>query len=153
MILNIKTAVHAQIPQMAEVCASCMSHDTEVSAKYDENYFATSLKDSLLVSTITCDRIVRGVCVCDGSPIPDSCEITVLYVSAGYQSHGFGKKLLSHSLREMRARHYKTVFLWLDERNTRASSFFKKIGFEADGKKRIGDGSCLFYEIRYRIDI
>lgn len=66
---------------------------------------------------------------------------------------GFGRKLLSHCLREMRKARYKSAYIWLEEGNDRAASFFKKIGFEFDGRRRLIVGSDDYYEKRYHIDI
>ncbi len=92
------------------------------------------------------------MCLCDSTPIPDGCEIGLIYIADGFRSIGFGRKLLSYSLREMRAQKRKTAFLWPDEYYTDAARFFKRIGFIKDGKRRLvaaGEG----FEERYRIDI
>ncbi len=92
--------------------------------------------------------------MCEALPIPDSCEISAIYITEGYRGNGFGRKLLSHSLREMRAKRCKTAFVWLDKNNIRAERFFKRIGFLPDGRMRHvygKDGEVT--EIRYQIDI
>lgn len=130
---------------------SCIS-DNE-GAQYDDERISALIKDSLFAATVVCDKTVRGFCVLESTPIPDGCEITALYIADGYRGIGLGRKLLSFALREMRARRVKAAFLWLDENNTRAADFFKKIGFEADGKLRHSIGGKDGYERRYRIDI
>lgn len=154
MILNIKSAVRAQAKEIDKVIASCLAPECEKIKSYGENYAENCIDSSLLTATVTCDKTVRGVCVCESSPVPDGCEITALYIEDGYQGKGLGRKLLSHCLREMRALRMKTVFLWVDERSTRAADFFKAIGFRHDGKRRRMLGIDEDYsELRYRIDI
>ena len=147
MILNIKPATKTQIKEINELMNRC--HD----AFYDEDSILELMRGSLLAATVVCDKTVRGFCVCESTPIPDGCEITALYIDDEYRGIGLGRKLLSFALREMRARHIRAAFLWVDEKNTRAASFFERIGFEADGKQRHNIGADDVYEKRYRIDI
>lgn len=118
-----------------------------------EERISNLVRDSLLSATVVCDKNVRGFCVCETTPIPDGCEITALYIDEGYRGIGLGRKLLSFVLREMRAKNKKTAFLWLDSQNVRAADFFKKIGFECDGKQRHSISAKDGCEMRYRIDI
>lgn len=149
MILNIKAAVRSQIPEMLEAMRSSCG-----SGVFTEEYLEGCIDSALLTAVITWDGTVRGVCVCCASPIPDGCEITALYIAEGFKGRGLGRKLLSHALREMRAQRYRKAFLWIDEGNVPAVGFFKKFGFEPDGKRRQSapeaEGSC---EQRLRIDI
>ena len=71
----------------------------------------------------------------------------------GFRSTGLGRKLLSYALREARGMRYKAVFLWVRDNNKRAEKFFRRIGFEPDGKRRLIDPDTDTYELRYRIDI
>ena len=154
MVINIKTAARTHADGIDEVISSCLVADSVKLNSYGEDFAKKCIDDSLFAATLFCDKVVRGICVCDSSPVPDGCEITALYISDGYQSKGLGRKLLSHCLREMRAQRFKTVFLWLDDRNERAARFFAKIGFRADGKqRRMISASEDYAEQRYRIDI
>ena len=154
MILNIKTAVRSQVAEIEDVLASCLAADSEKMKTYGNNFASECITESLFAATITCDKVVRGICVCESTPVPDGSEIIALYISDGFQCKGFGRKLLSHCLREMRSRRIKVVFLWLDERNLRAAKFFRKIGFVPDGKQRRMLGIDENYnEVRYHIDI
>lgn len=149
MILNIKAAVRSQIPEITAVFSS-YSDEAVPTEFYDGKYLESCIRESLLTAVITCDKTVRGVCVCRPSQIPDGCEIAALYITEGFQRKGFGRKLLSHTLREMRAKHYKTAFLWIDENSADAIRFFRKFGFSPDGKRR---RTGELYEQRLRIDI
>ncbi len=147
MILNIKPASRTQAKEISELMNSCLNSD------YDEESILNTIRESLLSATVVCDKTVRGFCVCESTPIPDGCEITALYIDEDYRSMGFGRKLLSFVLREMRAKHVRVAFIWVDDNNTRAASFFERIGFEADGKQRLSIGVKDGYEKRYRIEI
>lgn len=152
MILNIKPAVPKQMGEIIAAYASSMGVFAEECADMAE-FFAKSIKNSLLTAVITCDRVVRGVVVCEKSPIPEGCEISAVNIAEGFQRKGFGRKLLFFALREMRAKGCKSAFLWVKEGSAPAERFVRKIGFVPDGKRRASgehNGSC---ELRYRIDI
>ena len=70
MILNIKPAVPPQIGEIIAAYASSVGVFAEECADMAE-FFAKSIKNSLLTAVITCDRVVRGVVVCEKSPIPE----------------------------------------------------------------------------------
>ncbi len=147
MILNIKPASKTQVTEIADLMKKCAD------SSYSEDHVIQLLHSSLLAATVVCDKVVRGFCACETSPIPDGCEITALYIEDGYRNIGLGRKLLSYVLRDMRSKHIRAAFLWLDEKNTRAADFFCRIGFEADGRQRHIIGVSEGYEKRYRIDI
>lgn len=152
MILNIKPAVPSQIGEIIAAYASSSGVSAEECAEAAK-YFAEKIESALLTAVITCDRVVRGVVVCESSPIPEGCEIISVNIAEEYKGKGFGRKLLFFALREMRAVGRKSAFLWVKEGSTAAERFVKKIGFVPDGKRRASaaqDGSC---ELRYRIDI
>lgn len=114
-------------------------------------FYEECIKSALLTAVITCDRVVRGVCVCEKLPIPEGCEVCGIYIAEGYKSRGLGRKLLFFALREMRAAGFKTAFLWAEEGDADAEGFVKKIGFMHDGKCR--RNAMGKFERRYRIDI
>ena len=116
-------------------------------------YFHESMRYALLTAVVTCDRTIRGVCVCKTSLIPDACEVEVICIADGYRREGLGRKLLSHALRSMRTLKLKSAFIWVDERNTEAVGFFTRFGFLPDGKRRISHIDRKGEEIRFRIDI
>lgn len=152
MILNIKPAVPSQIGEIAAAYASSVGLSEEECAEKTE-YLEQGIYSSLLTAVITCDKVVRGVVVCESSPIPEGCEITAVNIAGEFQRKGFGRKLLFFALREMRAKGFRSAFLWIKEGNAAAERFVKKIGFIPDGKRRASgehNGSC---ELRYRIDI
>lgn len=144
----------SQAEEIENVVCSCLAEGCEKLKTYGIGYSAEWINNSMLATVITADKAVCGICVCEKSPVPDSCEIIALYIKDGYQSKGLGRKLLSYSLREMRARRMKTAFAWLDERSPRVAAFFSRIGFVHDSKRRKMLGINEDYnELRYRIDI
>ena len=145
MILNIKPAARYQIE---DICVLSDAHGRE--------FFEESMRSGLLTAVVTCDRAVKGVCVCRSSPIPDGCEITALFIEQERRGKGIGRKLLSYALREMRAQRFTRAFIWLDENNSEAAGFLTHFGFTFDGKERKApspDGSAMISEMRFRIDI
>ena len=62
------------------------------------------------------------------------CSILQLYVLPEFQNKGLGKKLLSHTLREMRRKGYKNALLWTQAQNDAARRFYERIGFVSDTK-------------------
>lgn len=152
MILNIKPAVKTQAAEIEAVAVDCLGSNERITDYTTENV-STLIRASLLTAVVVCDKVVRAFCVCEKSPIPDACEITGIYVTDGFRSMGLGRKLLSYALREARGMRYKTAFLWVRDDNRRAEKFFRRIGFEQDGKRRLIDPDTDTYELRYRIDI
>ena len=53
----------------------------------------------------------------------------LLYVLPEWQHKGIGKKLLSHTLRKMRGKGYKSAVLDTAEKNISARKFYEKFGF------------------------
>ena len=111
------------------------------------------MEQALCTAAVTVDKAVKGVCVCSPSLIPDSCEISLLCIEQEYRRKGLGRKLLSHALRNMRSLRIRTAFLWVNENNSAAISFFTEFGFTPDGKRRPSHNGMHGEELRYKIDI
>ncbi len=58
-------------------------------------------------------------------------ELYALYVLADYYGQGIGYQLMQAALGKMQS--YQTVVLWVLEGNTRAISFYERVGFRFDG--------------------
>ena len=154
MIINIKPAVRSQTLEMAEVFRSYNDIDELLPEVSKPNYFDDIISDSLAAAVVTCDKVVRGVCICNKSQIPDACEVEKIYITQGFCKKGLGRKLLSYALREMRAQRFKSAFIWVEEDNKYAISFFEKFGFRSDGRKRRSARKSMeTYEKRFCIDI
>ena len=111
------------------------------------------MKQALLTAVVTCDKTVRGVCVCKSSMIPDSCVIDSICIEDDFRRKGLGRKLLAHSLRNMRSFKIKTAFLWVNEYDGDSLAFFRNFGFEPDGKRRSSQNGLPGEELRCKIDI
>lgn len=144
MIINIQNILRTSQPS-PEILAA-VARTSEHTAQLDLNYYRAVVNRSLLTAVVYCDKTVRGVCVCSRSMIPDSCEIDSICIEDGFRRKGLGKKLLAHSLRNMRSLHIKTAYLWVTDSNREAVEFFTAFGFKPDGKRQSG-GS------RFKIDI
>ena len=106
------------------------------------------------MAELTANKKISGVCVCSPSLIPDSCQVELLSIAKEYRRCRFGKKLLFHTLRNMRMLGYKRAYLWVNENNSEAIAFFEKCGFERDGKRRLSENPKVCgEELRFRIDI
>ena len=130
MIINIQNVLRTS--QLSTEILAGIARTGDYTAQLDSNYY--------------CDKTVRGVCVCKLSMIPDSCEIDSICIEEGFRRKGLGKKLLAHSLRNMRSQHIKTAYVWVNDGDAEAVEFFTAFGFKPDGKRHSG-GS------RFKIDI
>lgn len=144
MIINIQNILRTS--QLSPEILAAVARTSEYTAQLDLNYYRVGMNRSLLTAVVYCDKTVRGVCVCSRSMIPDSCEIDSICIEDGFRRKGLGKKLLAHSLRNMRSLHIKTAYLWVTDSNREAVEFFTAFGFKPDGKRKSG-GS------RFKIDI
>lgn len=84
------------------------------------------------VFVLLCDGEVTAVCAaqtCAEKPFEGYAEIMLLYVLPEWQRKGLGKKLLSHTLRKMRGKGYKSAVLDTAEKNAAARRFYEKFGF------------------------
>ena len=66
--------------------------------------------------------------------LKDAGEIDAIYVLSEYYGRKVGYRLMNEAI--SRLSEYKTIFLWVFEKNERAIDFYHKYGFEFDGSKR-----------------
>ena len=144
MIINIQNVLRTS--QLSPELLAGIARTGEYTSQLDQNYYRECIKQALLTAVVTCDKTVRGVCVCKRSMIPDSCEIDSICIEEGFRRAGLGKKLLAHSLRNMRSLRVRTAYLWVSDDNSDALEFFTSFGFRPDGKRR-GDESRLKIDI------
>ena len=144
MIINIQNVL--QTSQLSPAVLAGVASTSGFTAQLDAYYYRDCMKQALLTAVVYCDKSVRGVCVCKRSMIPDSCEIDSICIEEGFRRKGLGKKLLAHSLRNMRSQHIKTAYVWVNDGDAEAVEFFTAFGFKPDGKRHSG-GS------RFKIDI
>ena len=66
--------------------------------------------------------------------LTDAGEVVAIYVLSAYYGRKIGYRLMNEAF--SRLREYKTVFVWVLEKNERAIRFYHKYGFEFDGCKK-----------------
>lgn len=151
MIINIQNVLRTS--QVSPAVLAGIASTAANTSHLDVYYYHSCMKQALLTAVVTCDKTARGVCVCRSSMIPDSCEIDSICIEDGFRRKGLGRKLLSHSLRNMRSLKIKTAYLWVNENDTESLAFFRTFGFEPDGKRRSSQNGMPGEELRCKIDI
>ena len=77
-------------------------------------------------------------------------EIISIYVLPEFFNKGYGKKLLSFVLSELKGMGFKRIYLWVLEENMQARAFYERNGFVFDGDKtNITIGGKSLVEMRY----
>lgn len=103
------------------------------------------------------DGVVRGVCSAEKyeeKGFFDTAIIHQLYIHPDFQHIRLGRKLLSHTLRNLRGKGYKYAVLFVMEGNLPAIRFYEKFGFKADGFREKNEGmTAESYGLRYRIEL
>lgn len=151
MVINIQNVLRTtHLNYTALASATC---GWDHIAQLDFYDYLHCMEQSLCTAAVTVDKTVKGVCVCSRSLIPDSCEIELLCIDQAFRRKGLGRKLLSHALRNMRTLRIRAAFLWVNETNSAAISFFTGFGFTPDGKRRPSRTSIHGEELRFKIDI
>lgn len=151
MIINIQNVQRTS--QLSPAVLAEIAAAGGYTSHLDTYYFQDCMKQALATAVVTVDKEAKGVCVCKSSMIPDGCEIEVICIDKDLRRIGIGRKLLSHSLRNMRSLKIKTAFLWVNENNSEAMSFFLDFGFQPDGKRRASHNGKPGEELRMKIDI
>ena len=67
--------------------------------------------------------------------LQDSGEVYAIYLLKEYYGKGIGHDLMEHALQNLKE--YKRIAVWVLEGNERAIRFYKKFGYDFDGKKLI----------------
>ncbi len=151
MIINIQNVLRTS--QVSPAVLAGIASTAANTSHLDVYYYRSCMKQALLTAVVTCDKMARGVCVCRSSMIPDSCEIDSICIEDCFRRKGLGRKLLAHSLRNMRSLKIKTAYLWVNENDTGSLAFFRTFGFEPDGKRRSSQNGLPGEELRCKIDI
>lgn len=142
MRIDIKPAVLSDVEGMSVVVDSAWRENykdifsEEQIAAYTGSYrresFTGLINGGKDVFVLLCDGEITAVCAaqtCEEKPFEGYAEIMLLYVLPEWQHKGMGKKLLSHTLREMRSKGYKSAVLDTAENNLNARKFYEKFGF------------------------
>lgn len=151
MIINIQNVLRTS--QLSPAVLAAIAHTGDNTDHLDVYYYRDCMKQALLTAVVTCDKTARGVCVCRSSMIPDSCVIDSICIEEGFRRMGLGRKLLAHSLRNMRSLKIRTAYLWVNENDVDSLAFFRDFGFEPDGRRRSSQNGKPGEELRCKIDI
>jgi ribosomal protein S18 acetylase RimI-like enzyme len=83
---------------------------------------------------------------------PHAAELYTIYLLANHWGKGCGKALYQDIVELLKARGFKELSLWVLDTNTRAQSFYKVMGLQADGTKKseTWQNNVTFQEVRYR---
>ncbi len=152
MRVDIRPAIYSDIPKLAGIkqLARGESSDANSAAFLAElEYLTEFLDDRQSVFVQLIDRVPIAYCAVrerNIKPFVGYAYIKDLYVRPDWQSKGYGKKLLMHTLRTMRQNGYMNAVLETAEGNEGARRFYEKFGFE---KRDIGGSSGY---VTYTID-
>ncbi len=104
-------------------------------------YFVAELNKSI-IGNLTLHK-------CRDDDLNDFGEIGAIYLLPEYWDKGYGKQMMDFSENFLKNMGFRSISLWVLERNYRARNFYEKCGFVFEGtKKEIIIGNHLI-EIRY----
>lgn len=165
MRIDIRPAALTDVEEMARVVDSAWRtsykdiFSADQIAAHTGDYRRESFKGLINggkdVFVLLCDGEVTAVCAvqtCVEKPFEGYAEIMLLYVAPDWQRKGLGKKLLSHTLRKMRGKGYKSAVLDTAEKNVSARKFYEKFGFterKTAVSRKFGDVTRVIYTIDF----
>ncbi len=126
----------------------------EYTGKNRRNSFKSLIVNGKSVYVLTADGEISAVCAaqfCEEKTYEGYAEIMLMYVHPKFQHQGFGSRLLSHTLEEMRKKGYKNAVLDTAEKNENARRFYKKLGFteqKSDVSRKFDDVTRVIYTIK-----
>lgn len=135
MRVDIRPAIYPDIPKLTRVKLLARGEsDAPDSARFggEFRYLTAFLDERQKVFVQLVDRIPMAFCAvreCTVKPFVGFAYIKDLYVLPEWQSKGYGKKLLMHTLRTMRQCGYVSAVLDTAEDNVGARRFYEKFGF------------------------
>lgn len=97
------------------------------------------------------DGIVRGMMEKkrgDSPDYPDSMQLCSFYVDPFFQGDGIGKRMMEQLLTETKKSGFRSIYLWVLEKNSRARQIYEGFGFVFDGTRMIQEGTSE-YLLRY----
>ena len=81
-------------------------------------------------------------------------ELYAIYLDPERFGRGIGKRLLDHSIGDLRGRGFRTATLWVLEANEGARGFYEREGWRADGLTTTERVDCeMRPTVRYRLDL
>lgn len=83
---------------------------------------------------------------CRDEDLPDAGEIAAIYILSSYYGRGIGYRLMKEAVSRLQG--YPRIVVWALKDNTRAICFYKRFGFQEDGKEKIITLGTSVKEIR-----
>ena len=71
----------------------------------------------------------------------DSAELICIHSLCDNWGKGYGSMMMTHILNEIKNAGFKSVLLWVFEKNTRARKFYEKHGFELTDRTQVSYGA------------
>lgn len=152
MRVDIRPAIYSDIPKLTSLKLLARGEsDDPNSARFggELRYLTAFLDERQRVFVQLVDRAPVAFCAvreCNIKPYVGFAYIKDLYVLPEWQSKGYGKKLLMHTLRTLRKDGFTNAVLETTEDSTGARLFYEKFGFV----KRETNGSDGY--VTYTID-
>lgn len=149
MNIEIRRAKSSDIEEMSVVVDSAWRENyreiftAEVIDRFTGEHRRESFKGLLErgvdIFVLTADGRVSALCAYQTTvALPDCAEVMLLYVHPDHQRHGFGGRLFSYVMNELRRGGFVRVLLDTAEKNEGARQFYEKHGFVLE--KRFENG-------------
>ena len=149
MRIDIRTAIYPDVEKLAlvKVLAKHGDEASEMSLDFESEYITGLIDERRLIFVLLWDRVPVAFCAareCVRKPFLGYALISDLYVLPEYQHKGNGRKLLSHTLRKLRADGYLNAVLETAEDNKAARRFYEKFGFSQSLRGNISNGYITY---------
>lgn len=153
MRIDIRPAIYSDVEKLAlvKVLAKHGDEANAVTLDFEYAYINGILDERRTVFVLLCDKEPVAFCAardCVRKPFFGYALISDLYVLPDHQHRGNGRKLLSYTLRKLRADGYMNAVLDTAEDNFQARRFYERFGFEKSTRGSISNG-CVAYTIDF----
>ncbi len=102
----------------------------KLTGQHRRDSFRKLLERGVDIRVLTVDGEIAALCTFQRSDaLPDCAEIILMYVHPKHQRQGYGGRLLSYVLEELRRGGYTSAVLDTAEKNEGARRFYEKQGF------------------------
>lgn len=154
MKTDIRPAIYPDAENLAliKVLAKHGDEANSVSLDFEHAYINGLLDERRTVFVLLCDKEPVAFCAakeCTRKPFFGYAVISDLYVLPEYQRKGNGRKLLSHTLRKLKADGYLNVMLETANDNTQARRFYEKFGFTMREFREQGGATYVVYTMDF----
>ena len=131
------------------ISADDMEKYTDV-AKAEEMYIRVLNSDYVEIYILEIDEkphCIASWCKARNAQFSDCAEIICIHSLCDNWGKGYGSMMMNHILNEIKNSGFKSVILWVFEKNTRARRFYERHGFELTGNAQLSYGAV---EVMYR---